>query len=422
MLAAELASAPQKALEAVAGLAPANPGLLERPGWHLTRYGRGLRDVAVNLGTGLAVLNPGRLLVDSAGYRADLTRAGNAWDHSFGTLNRTVNTLLDTTTADESLARWGGHLTPLALSVAGRPESVGGDLASVDVLVDSQGAARLLRPLTGPATVPLDLPTPNPGATSYGDLLGEAPPPRPVWPPGHGQEYGVYENAYGADLGANPSPGIMMTSHEGIVFFAVKATPETPSGVYMFDDAISHFPNTRGIRAEWFEDMPDNLDAFNRAVRSGAPEEQAVWLTFTGKMAARHGMTEVELSGCRGHPATAASRSSICSSRVCASLRSPHNARAVDLFAAVSAALAAGMIAVYVAVMRGQDDQPLVWVVAVLVCGSLLAAYGAVRRLPLRRVTLGAATGLRDRTARHLHDRAADLGAAALSGIAFLRI
>jgi drug/metabolite transporter (DMT)-like permease len=82
------------------------------------------------------------------------------------------------------------------------------------------------------------------------------------------------------------------------------------------------------------------------------------------------------------------------------------------------------MVAVYVAVMRGQDDQPLMWVIAVLVCGALLAAYGAVRRLPLRRVALGAATALLGVIGllAIFTIGLPILVAAALSGVALLRI
>ena len=58
------------------------------------------------------------------------------------------------------------------------------------------------------------------------------------------------------------------------------------------------------------------------------------------------------------------------------------------------AALSAASLVLYVVVMAGQDDRPLVWVVAVLVAGGLLAAYGAVMRAPLRTPALAAAAAL----------------------------
>ena len=60
----------------------------------------------------------------------------------------------------------------------------------------------------------------------------------------------------------------------------------------------------------------------------------------------------------------------------------------VDLFAMAAALLAAAMAGVYVRVMHAQDDQPLVWVLFVLVAGALAAAYGAVPRAPHRRLAL----------------------------------
>jgi hypothetical protein len=60
----------------------------------------------------------------------------------------------------------------------------------------------------------------------------------------------------------------------------------------------------------------------------------------------------------------------------------------VDLLAMAAAVLAAAMAVVYVRVMHAQDDQPLVWVLVVLVGGALAAAYGAVPRAPYRRLVL----------------------------------
>jgi len=67
------------------------------------------------------------------------------------------------------------------------------------------------------------------------------------------------------------------------------------------------------------------------------------------------------------------------------------NPRRIDLFAAVSAVLAVVMAGVYVGVMRDQGDDPLAWVVAVLVVGAVLAAYGAARWSPFRQVALAMA-------------------------------
>jgi len=63
-------------------------------------------------------------------------------------------------------------------------------------------------------------------------------------------------------------------------------------------------------------------------------------------------------------------------------------ARKPDLMALIAAVLAAVMLIVYVSLMRQQDDEPLLWVVGVLACGTLLGAYGASPTLPRRRTAL----------------------------------
>jgi len=67
------------------------------------------------------------------------------------------------------------------------------------------------------------------------------------------------------------------------------------------------------------------------------------------------------------------------------------NPRGLDLFAVASAVLAAVMAGVYVAVMNDQGDDPLAWVIVVLVAGAALAAYGAAGWLPFRQVALAIA-------------------------------
>src|SRR5690349_20910353 len=47
----------------------------------------------------------------------------------------------------------------------------------------------------------------------------------------------------------------------------------------------------------------------------------------------------------------------------------------------------------YVWLTRQQGNLPLPWVLALLLAGALLAAYGAVRELPYRRAALLAAAG-----------------------------
>ncbi|HSS67836.1 MAG TPA: hypothetical protein VLK34_04750 [Nocardioidaceae bacterium] len=65
--------------------------------------------------------------------------------------------------------------------------------------------------------------------------------------------------------------------------------------------------------------------------------------------------------------------------------------RGLDLFALLAAAVAVTMAIVYVQVMRGQDDEPLAWVLIVLGASAVLAAYGARMSAPHRQVVLIAA-------------------------------
>ena len=66
----------------------------------------------------------------------------------------------------------------------------------------------------------------------------------------------------------------------------------------------------------------------------------------------------------------------------------------VDWRALAGAVLAGLMLGVYVAVMHGQGDRPLIWFTAGLAVGVLLAVYGAFRAAPQRRPALFAAAVL----------------------------
>lgn len=68
----------------------------------------------------------------------------------------------------------------------------------------------------------------------------------------------------------------------------------------------------------------------------------------------------------------------------------PH-ARRLDGFALAAALLAAVMAVVYVVVIRGQDEQPLAWVLAVLAVGSALTLYASPTSSPHRRPALAVA-------------------------------
>jgi hypothetical protein len=60
----------------------------------------------------------------------------------------------------------------------------------------------------------------------------------------------------------------------------------------------------------------------------------------------------------------------------------------IEPLALIAATLATGMAAYYVWLTRQQGNQPLPWVLALLLAGALLAAYGAIRQLPYRRAAL----------------------------------
>jgi hypothetical protein len=66
----------------------------------------------------------------------------------------------------------------------------------------------------------------------------------------------------------------------------------------------------------------------------------------------------------------------------------------LDPVALAGAALALVMALTYVALMRGQGDRPLAWVLAVLVGAAALAAVGSHRSAPRARVLLLAAAAL----------------------------
>jgi drug/metabolite transporter (DMT)-like permease len=62
--------------------------------------------------------------------------------------------------------------------------------------------------------------------------------------------------------------------------------------------------------------------------------------------------------------------------------------RVLDPLALLAAVISVVMAAVYVEVMRAQDDRPLAWVLVVLCMCALLAAYGAWLSAPHRRAGL----------------------------------
>jgi hypothetical protein len=63
----------------------------------------------------------------------------------------------------------------------------------------------------------------------------------------------------------------------------------------------------------------------------------------------------------------------------------------IEPLALIAAILAMGMTVVYVWLIHQQGSQPVLWVLIALLAGALLAAYGALWRVPHRRTALVAA-------------------------------
>ena len=64
---------------------------------------------------------------------------------------------------------------------------------------------------------------------------------------------------------------------------------------------MDHFGDAaRGIRGNWLDG--DNLKTFNELTEQGISPEVAAAKTFTGKMAAEHGFTKVEIISTVGKP------------------------------------------------------------------------------------------------------------------------
>jgi hypothetical protein len=91
------------------------------------------------------------------------------------------------------------------------------------------------------------------------------------------------------------------TNAAGILEFEVIANAELRatlgSGSEMFQGMMSTIgrENVRGIRAVWLPQgkMTSNYDSYMKALSSGMSKEQAVFETFTGKMAQRYNFTKV---------------------------------------------------------------------------------------------------------------------------------
>jgi peptidoglycan/LPS O-acetylase OafA/YrhL len=63
----------------------------------------------------------------------------------------------------------------------------------------------------------------------------------------------------------------------------------------------------------------------------------------------------------------------------------------IEPLALIAATLATAMAVYYVWLIHQQGNQPLPWVLALLLAGALLAVYGSIRQVPYRRAALLAA-------------------------------
>jgi len=108
-----------------------------------------------------------------------------------------------------------------------------------------------------------------------------------------------YTNLYGAESG-----GVLaQVDSSGVLNLAIEKGLGTPSGSAMFDDAMKAVgPNVKAIRGTWNTGMPDNLNSFNEAIKSGMSPEAAARATFTGKMAGRYRFTGVTVEKLIGSP------------------------------------------------------------------------------------------------------------------------
>ncbi|WP_435056322.1 ricin-type beta-trefoil lectin domain protein [Streptomyces venezuelae] len=101
---------------------------------------------------------------------------------------------------------------------------------------------------------------------------------------------------WGDDYGSG-SHGISGSiDKEGVLHLVVLAEEgKTPVGSVMIDDVMEHVGgNAKGMAGTWLSggEMKDNLDSFNAGIQSlMLTEEEAARLTFTGKMATKHGFT-----------------------------------------------------------------------------------------------------------------------------------
>lgn len=111
-----------------------------------------------------------------------------------------------------------------------------------------------------------------------------------------------YTEAYdsGTFIMAEIGPDGMLDT---IIEVSKKPLPTDPRGGQLFINAMEAIGHQAdGIRGKWLSggELKDNLDSFNAGIQNLLSPEEAAKHTFTGKMAARYGFTEVEIEKLEG--------------------------------------------------------------------------------------------------------------------------
>jgi hypothetical protein len=117
-----------------------------------------------------------------------------------------------------------------------------------------------------------------------------------------------YANPYGSSVTDADFEGVTgWVDAEGVLHAVVHRTDRTPAGNVMFGRMMDSIGDqVRAIEGWWSPGRgpSDNLASFNAAVRDShlSPEDAARSSTFTGKMATRHGFTDVNIAAMDGRP------------------------------------------------------------------------------------------------------------------------
>lgn len=136
------------------------------------------------------------------------------------------------------------------------------------------------------------------------------------WPDGYQvdrTDSGGSENSDNSEAGTNESDGVRYEAdnedgagasgwkdRNGYVHLTIEAVER--SGTEYFEEALTALAPVNGVRATWTMRMPANLDTFNAELRQGKTHEEAAAATFTGKLSARNGFTEVHIVDVEGEP------------------------------------------------------------------------------------------------------------------------